>query len=280
MEISKELFINDSHAFSLFLGALKLIQNQHNSNIEDILTWVPETVSTVINNYLEPNKLSNSNFNKIMAVKTLLVTDAIWDNWELFLPMVQSLNGLPLSREVLYITDHPLPYLYNAINIMNIVRRQEFNEEVSRFCAAIFLHEGVFFAPEELSFCQLYISQPRYKCKNCGKQGSALPPFNYICPACSKTFDASEKDRLFNFQPKTLNHSTTDVEVFLENDYKDVQSRLLELENELKIKNSADIKENPIDIQCHKLLISIEYKDKQNEKLVKELTNYSLTSSL
>lgn len=273
----KELFTNDSHALTLFLGAAKLIEEEHKAHMEDILTWAPETISTIVNTYVEPNKLSNSNFNKIMAIKTLLVTDAIWDNWELFLPMVQSLNGLPLSREVLYITDHPLPYLYNAVNIMNMVRKQDFSEEIARFCAAVFLHENVYYAPEDLEFCQLYISNPKYKCKTCGQEGSALPPFNYICPSCSKMFDASEKDRLFNFQPKVLDKSTTNTEIRLENEYNEVKERFLELQKELKENQTAEIKENHIDQQCKNLLISLEYEEKQNDKLALELHRYNLT---
>lgn len=262
------IFADDkAHPISLFLAALKVTEQDQ----KEVITWSSEVFAHEINKKIAPTVMSNIVFNKIMAVKTLLVTDAVWEHWELFLNIFHSLNGLPLSREVLHLTDYPLPYLYNTVDIMNILREVAFSEEVSRFCAAVFLHENVQYASEPLDFCQIFISQPKYKCNNCGKEGSALPPFNYTCPSCSKTFDIIEKDRLFNFQPLEVNKNTTDVSISLTYPVKEIRERYGEC-----LSKECELKENDIDSQVAKLLISTEYLKEQNNKMLSEISQHKL----
>ncbi len=215
--------------------------------------------------------LSREDFNKIMAIKTLYVTDAPWDEWEIFLTIMQTLNGLPINLECIYLTDNPLPYLYNAVEIMNTVRKQDFNEEISRFCAAIFLHENVHYAPEPLQFCQIYISQPKYHCKNCGKIGPALPPFNFVCEDCGKVYDLSEKEKSFNFKPVELNKENTNIELTLEYPIEDIRKRYEELKAKYDEGHEIDIQENEIDIQVGKILLAKEFSDLQLKILSGEL---------
>ena len=73
----KLLFTSNSHALALFLAAGKLIKENHKVDLEQFITWSAETIAKEINDYIAPEKLSNENFNKIMAIKSLLVTDAI-----------------------------------------------------------------------------------------------------------------------------------------------------------------------------------------------------------
>lgn len=256
-----------AHPVALFLAALKVTEQKQ----EEVLTWSSEVFAHEINKKITPNIISNVVFNKIMAVKTLLVTDAVWEHWELFLNMFHSLNGLPLSREVLHLTEYPLPYLYNTVDIMNIIKDQAFSEEVSRFCATVFLHENVLYAPGLLDFCQIFISQPKYKCSNCGKEGSALPPFNYVCPSCAKTFDITEKDRIFNFKPLEISKDTTDVTISLTYPVNELRDRYEECLNK-----DCKLEENDIDSQIAKLLISNLYVKEQNDKLLSEISQYKL----
>jgi DNA-directed RNA polymerase subunit RPC12/RpoP len=262
------LFSDDkAHPIALFLAALKITEHKQ----EEVVTWSSEVFAHEINKKITPTIISNTIFNKIMAVKTLLVTDAIWEHWELFLNMFHSLNGLPLSREVLHLTEYPLPYLYNTVDIMNIIREQPFSEEVSRFCATVFLHENVQYAPEPLDFCQIFISQPKYKCNNCGKEGSALPPFNYVCSSCAKTFDVTEKDRIFNFKPIEVSKETTDVSISLTYPISNIRTRYEECLNK-----ECTLEENDVDSQVAKLLISHEYVKEQNNELLSEISKYKL----
>lgn len=264
-----KIFTDDkAHPIALFMAALKIIEQDK----KEILTWSSEVFAHEINKKISPDILSNGNFNKIMAVKTCLVTDACWTQWEVFLNIFHSVNGLPLSREALYITDVPLPYLYNTVDVMHFTREQEFSEEVARFCATIFLHEGVMYAPPPLDFCQIFISQPRYRCKTCGQEGSALPPFNYSCPSCSKMFDIDSKEALFNFKPVETGKETTNVEISLENPPSETRTKYEEVLHQ----ESIHLNETNIDMQVHKLLLATKYLEDQNDRLLKEVKEYSL----
>lgn len=252
------------HPISLFLSASKFLG-------EDIKSWITWD-SVVIQKELSLKmSISKEDFNKIMAIKTLYVTDAPWDEWEVFLTLVQTLNGLPINLDFIYLTDNPLPYLYNAVEIMNLVRKQDFNEEISRFCAAIFLHENVQYVPEPLQFCQIYVSQPKYHCKNCGKIGPALPPFNFVCEDCGKVYDIEEKDNHFNFQPTELNKDTTNIELTLEYPIAEIRKRYEESKAKFDRGEEVIIEETELDVQVGKLLLAKEFTDLQSEILAREI---------
>jgi predicted nucleic acid-binding Zn ribbon protein len=253
------------HAISAFLHIDKLISSKHGN--EDWLLWDAEVITKECD--------LKDDFNKVMAMKTLYTTDAPWDNWELFLVMVQALNGLPTNPEILYLTPNPLPYLYNAVDIMNMTREQKFSEEVSRFCAAIFLHENVHYAPDQLSFAQIYISQPKYECKKCGKIGSALPPFNFVCEDCGEIYNLEKKQKPFNFKPLEVSSETTDIKLSIEYPFENVKKRYEELKNAPEVR----LQENETDVQVGKLLLAHDFVHKQNEELEKELKEEYLLPS-
>jgi hypothetical protein len=250
------------HAISAFLHTDKLISQKHGN--EDWLLWDSEVIDKECD--------LKQDFNKIMAMKTLYTTDAPWDNWELFLVMVQALNGLQPNPEILYLTPNPLPYLYNAVDIMNMTREQQFSEEVARFCAAIFLHENVHYAPDQLSFAQIYISQPKYECKKCGKVGSALPPFNFVCEDCGDVYNLEKKQKPFNFKPVEISNENTDIQLFVEYDSQEIKKRYEQLKNA----HEVHLEENETDAQVAKLLLAHDYVKEQNKTLEKELREEKL----
>lgn len=245
------------HPISLFHWADSLIK--HN----DWLTWEAETVRSTLSDM--GHILSKEDFNKLMAVKTLHITDAPWDNWELFLFINQALNGLEINRESIYITDNPLPYLYNTVEIFNLIREQHFNEEVKRFCAAIFLHENVQYCPEPLNFAQIYVSQPTYICKDCGKKGSAMPPFSFVCEDCGDTYNLEKKQKPFNFKPLEM---ATNVTIELTYPIEDIKKRY----EEVKDKKEIELQETDTDIQVGKLILAKDYVTHQLSLLETELS--------
>ncbi len=273
--LMKQVFTNNSHPISLFLSVAKLLEDKYGS--EDWKLWEADTIAKEVNDHIKPYKLNNSNFNKIMAIKTLYTSDTIWDHWDLFLAVVQSLNDLPLNREAIYITENPLPFIYNTIEIMNLIRKQDFSEEVKRFCAAIFLHENVQYCPEPLNFAQIFVSNPRYHCNNCGKQGSALPPFQFVCDDCGGAYNSEEKTKLFNFKPLDISPETTNIEINLEFPVTDIRKRFDELKTKLETTNEdISLEENEIDIQCGKLIYALEYCGNELKKLNDELSLYDI----
>ena len=271
----KQAFIKDSHPITLFLAAEKMMSEKHSG--ENWKVWESEVIAKEINDFIKPNKLTKENFNKIMAMKTLYTTDAVWEHWNLFLSIMQSLNSLTLNKESLYITDHPLPYLYNTVEIMNMSRKQEFSNEIKRFCAAIFLHENVHYCAAPLEFSQIFVSQPTYTCHNCGKEGSALPPFQFVCESCGGAYNLEEKDKIFNHKPVEVSPETTNVSIHIEYPIGDIQKRYEELKRQLDTSHEdIQLEETETDIQCGKLLLAYEWVQFQLAKLEDELTTYQL----
>lgn len=271
----KQAFIKDSHPITLFLAAEKMMSEKHSG--ENWKVWESEVIAKEINDFIKPNKLTKENFNKIMAMKTLYTTDAVWEHWNLFLSIMQSLNSLTLNKESLYITDHPLPYLYNTVEIMNMSRKQEFSNEIKRFCAAIFLHENVHYCASPLEFSQIFVSQPTYTCHNCGKEGSALPPFQFVCESCGGAYNLEEKDKIFNHKPTEISPETTNVSIRIEYPIGDLQKRYEELKTQLDTSHEdIQLEETETDIQCGKLLLAYEFNQFQLAKLEEELSTYKL----
>jgi hypothetical protein len=178
----------EAHPYALDLVLLKNFQM-------DWFTWLPDTLfheiqQTFGGSLAEVNKL------KIMAVQTLHVVDTFWEEWEIFEKTLWALNGqVPIVGSI---QPPDLPVLFAGVDTANQVRKENFNEEVSRYCAAVFLHENVFYAPEPLSFCQDYLSDPFYVCGDCEKKSSALPPFDGMCSSCGGHYDSEHP---FRFQP-------------------------------------------------------------------------------
>lgn len=267
----KQLFIQNSHPISLFLAAENMMGEKYPD--EDWKVWDAEVIAKEINSFIRPNKLTQENFNKLMAMKSLYTTDAVWEHWNLFLGVVQALNSLPLDKETLNITSHPLPFLYNAVEIMNLTRKQEFSIEIKRFCAGIFLHENVHYCVEPLGFAQIYVAQPMYHCNNCGKDGSALPPFQFVCEDCGGVYN---KDKAFNFKPQEISPETTNVEVTISYPITEIKARFDEVKNQLDTtEGEIHLEETEVDIQVGKLILAKEYTGHQFLQLAPEVEAFN-----
>lgn len=246
----------NAHPIVLYLLCNKLFES-------DWETWLFETIQSELKQY----NITQKNLNKIMSMKTLHISDAPWSEWHLFNHLIHCLNGLPISHEMLSITEHPIPYIFNTVEIMNKVRKQDFESEVRTFISGCLLHENIQFAPTPIEFCQVYLSKPMYKCNDCGKIGSAMPPFNYICQSCGHIFS---KDKPFNFKPG--NDEGKNVDLYLEDDPTSIKNRYEQLSNEAE----PYIEENEIDIQVAKLIIAKEYVSQQTKLLSNQLQELGL----
>lgn len=229
-----------AHPLILYLLCMKKLDSSWT-------TWISDTILMEIERVFN-TKCSLENFNKLQAAKTLYSSDTFWEEWEVFKNIVLALDGKALGTKTMVAPDTAT--LMNSIEIANLIRKQSFNEEISRFTATCLLYDDVHYAPAPLDFCQVYITQPMYKCKDCGKNASALPPFKGQCESCSKTY---EGPKALNFKPK--NDEGWNVDYYLTYDSEPIKKRLEELSKEA----TPTINETPEDIQCAKLLIARDY---------------------
>lgn len=218
----------------------------------DWFSWDADTLFTEIEKTFRTS-IAEVNRLKILVAATLHVSDVFWDRWEVFEKAVLALNGIIPS--VTYMQPPDVATLMTAVDIANSIRKKEFSEEVSRYVAACFLNDHISYAPKPLDFAAKYLRSPRYECGECGKEGSALPPFDGHCDSCSRKF---EDEHAFNFKPHPdAKDDPTKVRYFDALDPGPTKERFEELvklpADQVKIDETAD------DIEAAKLINATDY---------------------
>lgn len=249
----------ETHPYALDLALLKHFHLEW-------MSWLPETLFKEIEGTFQTS-IAEVNKLKILAAQTLHVTDMYWEHWELFEKTLWALNGHVPRIDVFQPPD--LPILFAGVDIAHSIRDEPYSEEVARYCAAVFLNENVFYAPAPLDFCQKFITQPFYTCRDCDKKSSALPPFDGLCSSCAGHYDDLHP---FNFKPdpeavkrgrgKNLTYGKT-------YDQDPTKKRFEEL-NAMSDPASS-IKETVEDIQSAKLITAVDYMGHKSQQLSDQL---------
>ncbi len=255
---SKSLFSHpDAHPLILDLSLIKHLGM-------DWFGWLPETLFAEIERELKTS-IAEVNKLKILAAQTLHMTDAYWDQWEIFEKTIQALNGIPPRLDVMQPPD--LPFLYAGVDIANLIRSETYAEEVGRYCAAIFLYENVHYAPDPLDFCQVYITQPTYCCLDCDKCGPAMPPFDGLCTSCAGHFD-DDKPLNFKADPAKLERGFgRNITRGVTFDPEPTRKRFEELDKMPPGDVQGAIRETVEDIQAAKLIHAIDFKNYRTQQL-------------
>jgi hypothetical protein len=259
---SKSIFSHpDAHPVVLDLALLKHFQLEW-------FTWLPETLFSEIEKTFKTS-IADVNRLKIMAAKTLHVVDSFWDHWEIFEKAIQALNGMPPQLDVMQPPD--LPLLLAGVDMANSLRKEEYHEQVARYCAAVFLYENVHYAPEPLEFCQPFITQPTYHCKDCGKTASALQPFDGLCSSCAGHFN---KPLTLDFKPdkERLDKGFgRNITLGVTYDPAPVKARFEAFDKMDPQRLSAMTWESPEDIQAAKLITAVDFKNFRAQQLKDQL---------
>ncbi len=251
----------DAHPVVLDLVLLKHFQL-------DWLSWLSDTLFDEIEKTFNTS-IAEVNRLKILAAQSLHVTDSFWEHWEVFEKTICALNGIIPQPEVMQPPD--LPLLYAGVDMAAGVRTETFSGEIARYCAAVFLHENVHYAPEPLDFCQVYITQPMYECRDCGKVASMLPPFDGFCSSCVGTYRTSTPLKLEpdpELVHKGFGRNLANKITF---DPTPAKKRLEELDRLAPKEVAAAIRETPADIQAAKLIIAADFQNYRAQQLKEQL---------
>lgn len=261
---SRSIFSHpEAHPLTLSMILLK--------NFElDWLTWLPETLFKEIEETFKTS-IADVNRVKILATQTLHVTDAFWTSWEVFEKTLWALNGTPPLTDVMQPPD--LSILMSGVNIADSIRKEPYSEEVAKYCAAVFQNEHVHYAPEPLDFCQLFLSEPYYTCKDCGKKGSALDTFDGLCSSCAGHYDSEHPFAFEPDQEAVKKGFGKNIEISITFDPGPVKERFEELDKIDPAKLPGLIKETPEDIQAAKLIIAKDYMKFKDKQLSEQLTS-------
>lgn len=212
--------------------------------------WEPETIRTALQRNFQagPTEL---NWNKLQAVRTVHVSPGlVFDEWECFLPVITALNNVIPDFNILQL---PSPArLYAGVGMLRMLDPEEnFSEEVKRFIAASLLHEGIFFAPGELSFVQWYLNQPYYECTSCGNIEDLLVEHDGICDNCQKNYFVSMTGKVMDSKKKI-------TRVKVRNDITEIKKRFADVAKDWESFHPDE--DSPLDVQICRIAAAIEYK--------------------
>ncbi len=216
----------------------------------DWVEWEPEVLREEIEREFR-HTVSTINWDIIQAVRTLLSTESPWENWVAFTAVSSALNNNIVDFHSL---QQPTPaQLANTVEIFNLLNDDNsFSDEVIKFMAACCLHEDLVLVPEQLSFVQDAVSQPRYRCEACDWVGDSRGE-DTRCWHCGS--------------PK--------VTLFLTHDPEPVRKRLEELKPQLQDHAPFQVlDERDEDIQIARLLMIAGYTSHRKRQLKEQLEEF------
>lgn len=142
---SKTLFSHpDSHPVVLDLALLYKYGAEW-------LEWEPETLRYYTSDDLGP--MSDLNFSKVMACKTLHMIDAFWQRWEVFVWCTMPFNSVFPDFNVMQVPT--VAQCAVAVDIATRIREEPWSEEMKEYLTQVFLHDGVLVSLPPLDFVKV-----------------------------------------------------------------------------------------------------------------------------
>ena len=140
---TQNLFRNpDTHPLVLDLVLLKRYGHEW-------LEWEPESLEVILPADIHTS-VSDANFSKINACKTLHLVDQFWQRWEVFVWCTMALNGVPPDFHVMQVPTFAQCLV--AVDIANRIREDvHFSSEVYHFIYSTLRHDGMVLAQEPVS---------------------------------------------------------------------------------------------------------------------------------
>ena len=133
----------------------------------DWLEWDPEVLHSEIRGLYGAVTISEHNWQKIQALRTLMTSVGFWHEWEVFEKVIHALNNNVPRFDVAQPCS--MAQLMAGVDIANSMRRDGFGDEIKRYVAACAMEEGVMYLPPPLDFAQDILSEPKYRCLDCGR---------------------------------------------------------------------------------------------------------------
>ena len=132
----------DAHPIALDLALLRRYGPEW-------LLWEAETIETRVPIDFKTNSLAALNFEKIMAVKTLHLTDSFWKRWEVFSALQQPLNNAFADFNIMQAPTYGAVVV--AADIAGHLRDDvKWSEEIVEYIKVVMRHDGVLVGVEPL----------------------------------------------------------------------------------------------------------------------------------
>lgn len=226
------------------LVLLMLLHDQHG---EDIMEWEPETLRLVLRK--GGTQLSESTWQKILAVRVICESPVPWRQWEQFHWVSMGLAGKTPSFT--YLEKPELGFMMSAVDQMKMVdKTRPFAEDIDKFTAAVLRDMGCLYAPVPVQFAQEELDDRRLVCKKCGTK--ERDDHDVKCVACG----SKELERL------PLEHQ----QVQDETKKKFEERKKLPLERAV-----AGLTDSAADVATYRLLTHNEYRNQIRAQLLQQL---------
>lgn len=132
----------------------------------EFLEWDGDALYVSILDDFKATSISDQNWQKIQAFRTLLLSSAPWHEWEVFENIIQALNNNMPDPDVTQRCT--VAQLLAGVDMINSIRDDEpWNEEIWKYVAACAVDQGILFLPEPLSDAMPYIEEPYIECPTC-----------------------------------------------------------------------------------------------------------------
>jgi hypothetical protein len=106
------------------------------------MQWEPETLEGRVTQDFNTKTLSQLNYDKLQAVKTLHLVDLFWERWTVFVPCAQALSGVPPDFRVMQVLT--VPQILIAVDVAAKLRDDiEYALEVKKFMEVCHVADGV-----------------------------------------------------------------------------------------------------------------------------------------
>lgn len=248
---------HDAHPIALVMVLMKEFEH-------DWFDWASEALKQEILTSFKATSVSEHNWQKIQAARTLMVATGFWAEWEVFEKVAQAFNNNVPTFDVLQRCS--LGQLMVGIDISQQLRQEDFSDEVKRYIACCAVDQGVSYLPAPLDIAQEILSQPQYECLDCGKIDDADMGFDR-CEACSGRY-LHERLLTGRAAPFASETAGRNMRKYFMRDPGKVKERF----EALKDKKSAELdEENTEDVQAAKLVVAHQYMQQRRGQLIEQL---------
>lgn len=230
----------------------------------DWFDWEPEALHSEVISTFKATSISEHNWQKIQAFRTMLQASSPWTEWEAFENVIQALNNnVP---DIYVLQGCSLSQLMAGVDIMSQTRKEGFSEEVYGYIAACAIEDGVTFLPTPLGGAQHSLSEPQYRCLDCGNVDDHEPSFPR-CDVCTERF-CDQHPLNGKANPALPDGCGRNIEVFLTRDPAGVSEQF----EQWKGLDAADVDEEDIvQLQAAKLVVAHKYMMQRRQELVTQL---------
>jgi len=227
--------------------------------------WEADALKEEILRTFNATSISEHNWQKIQAVRTLTETVGFWEEWHIFEKIIQALNNNVPRFDIAQRCS--LSQLMAGVDIAETIRKRKYGEEIEKYVSACAIDEGVIYLPSPLDFAQQTLAEPMYRCRVCGRVDT--DDIDGRCDFCTGRF---LDDHPLNFKPAdgVPQDAGTQLEKFYKRDYRSTEKRF----NELKLKDRSELDlddDKPEDVQSAKLLVALDYMKKRQVELIEQL---------